>query len=320
MTRLLIILSMILAVAAAVLGWRTHARRQALRDRGNALQNALKQAAAELAGTARPAELPEAARKLRLDHDKQLRDTRELKNQLAGLRQKLGRTRQDLAVKYRALLKQKNQVASAEAPLRGLHLILTAEKAGKLNPQALAKMARLLEQTIKAGADLELQRATAREINEKLARVGRDLATCKDDSNRLRTQLAANREQLAVHEEKIKMLEQGVASGYSVTPAPLKWSGPPLVGKVIRVNEDYGYVVINLGSKDKLQYGLTFIVSRGRERLGQVMVSRIYKKYAIADVLATTRGARIRVGDRVSLKPAKAGGRKKKAGTELEGL
>ena len=72
-----------------------------------------------------------------------------------------------------------------------------------------------------------------------------------------------------------------------------------LVGKVVQVNYDWSYVIINLGAKDNLPENLTMIVSRDREYITQVLVTKVYKEYAIAEIIPDHQQGQVLENDTV---------------------
>lgn len=70
--------------------------------------------------------------------------------------------------------------------------------------------------------------------------------------------------------------------------------------KVLDVNKDYEFVVINAGRKDGIVEGDTLFVFRGRKLLGRVVVERLAEDAAITRGLYRTLSRTVRKGDRVS--------------------
>lgn len=62
-----------------------------------------------------------------------------------------------------------------------------------------------------------------------------------------------------------------------------------LSGKVLVVNREFHFVVIDLGKKDKVSAGDEFIVYRGSAELGRVRVEKVYEAMSTAAILAGSR-------------------------------
>lgn len=70
-------------------------------------------------------------------------------------------------------------------------------------------------------------------------------------------------------------------------------------GKVINVNYDWNYVIINLGKKDNLPESLEMIVAREQEFICKVLVSRVFENYSVAEILPKNQKGNAIEGDRV---------------------
>jgi hypothetical protein len=70
-------------------------------------------------------------------------------------------------------------------------------------------------------------------------------------------------------------------------------------GRVIRVNYTYNYVVIDVDKDDKLVYGAYLTVARDREYIAKVKITKLYKQYAVAEILPDDKEGEILEGDRV---------------------
>lgn len=70
-------------------------------------------------------------------------------------------------------------------------------------------------------------------------------------------------------------------------------------GKIVNVNYEWNYVIIDLGAKNALQPNTELTVSRDREFICNVKVSRVYKDYAVAEILPELQQGNVLPGDRV---------------------
>ena len=69
-------------------------------------------------------------------------------------------------------------------------------------------------------------------------------------------------------------------------------------GKVLRVNYDYNFVIVDLGGRDKLPMGAQLTVARDREFICKVRVTELYRDYCVAEILPDQVG-QVLAGDRV---------------------
>ena len=72
-----------------------------------------------------------------------------------------------------------------------------------------------------------------------------------------------------------------------------------LEGKILEVDYDWNYVVLDLGSKDSLPENLEMTVAREQEYICKVLVTKVYKNYAVAEILPKLKEGNVIQGDRV---------------------
>jgi DNA repair exonuclease SbcCD ATPase subunit len=70
-------------------------------------------------------------------------------------------------------------------------------------------------------------------------------------------------------------------------------------GKVLVVNKEYNFVVINLGSKDGVGLGQVFSIYRGNSYLGDVKVEKLHDSMAAAGFISEDTKAKVKEGDKV---------------------
>ena len=137
-------------------------------------------------------------------------------------------------------------------------------------------------------ADLEQQKALRRDIETMLNQA-------KDNGKRLVEDNKIIRKQKDELEAKIKDLEvgaNGVELGTVVVnteSVPVKVEkksgvsqGKNLEGKVMVVNKDYNFAVINLGSNDGVNIGDQFSVYHGGKIIGEVKVEKVHESMSAA--------------------------------------
>lgn len=73
-------------------------------------------------------------------------------------------------------------------------------------------------------------------------------------------------------------------------------------GKVLVVNKDYNFAVINLGSKDGVGIGNIFSVYNGNKHIGIIKVDRVHDSMSAASFVSQDMKDKIKEGDRVVLK------------------
>ncbi len=80
-------------------------------------------------------------------------------------------------------------------------------------------------------------------------------------------------------------------------------------GHVIDVDYAYNFVIIDLGDDDKLPPKTMLTVARDREFICKIQVSKIYKNYAVAEILPDLKQGSVVKGDRVFYLSAGSGGK-----------
>ena len=70
-------------------------------------------------------------------------------------------------------------------------------------------------------------------------------------------------------------------------------------GKILVVNKDYNFAVINLGSKDGIEIGDTFSVYHNNKYLGDLKVGKVHDSMAAADFVSLEMKDKINEGDKV---------------------
>ncbi len=73
-------------------------------------------------------------------------------------------------------------------------------------------------------------------------------------------------------------------------------------GKVLVVNKDYNFVVINMGSKDGVRTGDVFSIYHANKYIGDVKVDKVHDSMAAAGFLTADLKDKVSEGDKVSAK------------------
>jgi len=76
---------------------------------------------------------------------------------------------------------------------------------------------------------------------------------------------------------------------------------PDIEGKVVEVNRDWNFVILDLGWSRGITEGTEMLVARGDDLVAKVQVSKVLRKISIAEVLPEVNTDHIEVEDRVIL-------------------
>lgn len=165
--------------------------------------------------------------------------------------------------------------------------------------------------------DLEQQKTLRSDLEKKFTQT-------QTDVKKMQSQLNALESKKTELETKIKELEGksgGVELGTIVVnpevlgTSPKKAPASPaakkqteksaasvsaeLEGKILVVNKDYNFAVINLGSKDGIGIGNEFSVYHDNKYIGDVKVEKLHDSMAAADFISPNMKDKIIEGDRV---------------------
>ena len=239
------------------------------------------------------------------------------KSTSAGLREQLDDVGTRQKVTEAKLEESKNKISALEAQLREtqgrletLNNDLTQEKNAR--QESLAQLEQLK-------GDLEKQKSFSSDLQNKLNQAQEEVKKAQAQLSELMSKKAELESKLKELEAQVKKVELGtivVDSGSSVTgtnagavsttlatpkkqteTAPVK-----LEGKILVVNKEYNFIVINLGSKDGINVGDIFSVYHDNKYLGDVTVGKLHDAMASADFDSQEIKNKAREGDKVSQK------------------
>ncbi len=130
------------------------------------------------------------------------------------------------------------------------------------------------------------------ETKDALERTIEALESANDNYSAIENKLASVENNYGALRKKYSVLV-GESSGTQITQ--LK----KVEGKIINVNYDWNYVIINLGKRDNLPENLEMIVARDQEYICKVLVSRVFSDYSVAEILPKVKHGNAIEGDRV---------------------
>jgi len=203
------------------------------------------------------------------------------------------------------LEKERDELVSAKEAMETQLGDLTEQAKTLAEQMAQEKRARETLTTELASARkraTDLKKQTEAERREK-ATVTAELSKAKQSYQALSNELTTLRQAKEALERRVKeMLAARAKSANQIVVRPTPEAAPEqLEGRILVVNKEFNFVVLNLGSKDKLQAGDRFVVYRDGDRVGSVEVNRIYENMAAADVLEEETRDPIREGDTVRI-------------------
>lgn len=240
----------------------------------------------------------------RIAVEQELMQTKEAIQRLSKEKEELSKAKEALDEQVTTLKQQAEMVSGQLAQEKRAREALTAE----------------LAQARKEGSQWKVQLDS--EQKEKVA-LTEDLAKAKQSYQALSNELTTLRQAKEALEKRVKEMlaerakqaEQIVvtpsAGAAGTVPAPsltpptgsvgvvsaVPAGKAPLEGKILVVNREFNFVVMNLGSKDGVRAGNRYSVFKGTKRIGAVEVERIYDNLSAANVLEEEKKGEIREGD-----------------------
>jgi len=142
------------------------------------------------------------------------------------------------------------------------------------------------------------------EINEQLAlfeQAKKEVAEQKtrisqltDELENTAGELKDNKKELTKAKSKIKQLETML--GGSIEDGTVD---PNLTGQIVQVNDEWNFVVVNVGRTQRVQENLKMLVARDDKLVARLQLSKVLGKVSVAEILPEANVDAVRVGDRV---------------------
>lgn len=177
---------------------------------------------------------------------------------------------------------------------------VTAERIREVKPADIESMLRGIEIIMTTVKEVENLRAQLKVVNDQLAKAKDDLDAANEELSKHMIKIEQQTKVIEGQKAKISDLEHRISAMTNGGRV-----GGPLVnldkfdGVVMKVNYDYSYVIIDIGGKDQLVYGTQLAIARDREFICNVMVTKVYQKYAVADIVPENKQGEVLEGDRV---------------------
>jgi peptidoglycan hydrolase CwlO-like protein len=270
----LVIILLLLSIASLVLGTILFGKREVLKGRIQKTEQALGQVAEKLrfadfnVGQLADYETMDAPlAKLATAADLQYEELQTTKKDLDDTKAVLAQTKDDLNT-------TKQSLESANAQIAQLTDTITAKNAEIA--QAAAKAEELNQQI--TGLQSQIT-----DLNAQVARIEEE----KRDLN----------DKIAEMDQDVKGLEADLANCRGGGPEPRMKKG--LGGKIVVVNKDWNFVVIDVGSDEGALVNGVFLVHRSDKLIGKVRVSSVTRNLALAEIVSDWQLAAIKEGDQI---------------------
>lgn len=269
-----VIILLLLSVGSLFLGFQLFGKREVLKGRVQQTEQALGRIASNIGYEgfrvgSLAADDPEGLTRMTAPLNQLAAATLVQYTELQDSRQDLETTRQDLN-------SMRDQYDRAQADLD-----LARSEADNMRRQSEQYSGQL------AAKDAEINRLQAKdtELSIQIQDLNNEIAQTEDE-------LRDAQDKIIGLEETVKLMEVelGGASGL-VTEG--------LTGRVLHVNRDWNFVVIDLGTRDGLAPKSEMLIHRGESLVGKIIVSNLGQDMAIAELQADWTQTNVKEGDYV---------------------
>lgn len=281
--RVFVVLVLVCSIAALVLGVLLFNQREQLKGRTQKLEKSVLEVAQSLSAPREP-HIPAVAETLDPEQLKVYANKADPANTmdvpLSKLRAIVNNRYEELFNTYSDLKNERDAHAATKAELARTRQELA---------DARQEIASLKDELARKEAELAEARQRITDLEGQVASLEANIAEMK-------TQLAAAEEKRKDLEDEVTQLKLRLEIYESVDG---KVKVPPVHGEVLLVNPDWNFVVLNVGSMDKLVPNVEMMVHRGEQLVGKVRVSSVMERCAVAEIQRGWEQFPIQEGDRV---------------------
>ncbi len=154
------------------------------------------------------------------------------------------------------------------------------------------------------------------DINEKLALYDKakievaeqkqKIGDLEEDLDQMRVDFQKTQDELAKTKQIVARLKRDTPSLVAdVATGGAGGVDPNLKGEVLSVNDEWNYVIIDLGSR-QVRENMQMLIARQDRLVAKVNISRVHSKISIGEILPEANTGSVRVGDRVILSAMQA--------------
>lgn len=190
----------------------------------------------------------------------------------------------DLEETIKVKVNLETQLKDLETKMQGISKELENEK--QLKEDALTKLDKAQKDTEGMRTQLDSEKRSRLVLTTEKARLSDELTRAKKDYDSIKTQLEQLKRVKDALEAKVSEMlvkQQAELEKIVVTPKDIE-------GKVLVVNKEFGFVVVNIGEKDGVKVGTPLNVYRDDKLVGKVQVDKVYPAMSGASILPETKG------------------------------
>ncbi|MFH1354770.1 MAG: hypothetical protein ABIH19_01275 [Candidatus Omnitrophota bacterium] len=220
-------------------------------------------------------------------YEKVRSELEDAKKKVSVLNDQMKETQEEIEALAASLEEERSIRLEAQARIEELSYEFDQQKSERINLET--KLSQVQEDIKNKEGQLEELSAQKAELEVKL----KDLKQSGAQRVELGTIVVSPEETLSA-----KSMEAVIVKDVRPEEVALA-SSSGLEGKVLVVNKDYNFVVINLGVQDGVTLGNEFSVYRKKQFLGDVKIEKVHDSMAAAGFLTDDLKHRINEGDRV---------------------
>lgn len=226
-----------------------------------------------------------------------------------SLQEELDDVKAKLSIKESELDKYRSAAVSLESKLKQANNSI-GQISADLQQEKYAKQQAFYEiEQLKS--DLEQQRNIRSDLEKKFNQAQSEMQKLQSQFKDLTDKKAELETKLKELDAKARGIELGtivvsnegaagrVPAGKGMFREQPGKAATSLEGKVLVLNKDYNFVVINLGGKDAVKIGDTFSVYHGDKYLGDVKVEKVHDAMSAAGFVSADLKGKVSEGDKV---------------------
>ena len=208
-----------------------------------------------------------------------------LEDKLAATLKDKRRLEKEIDVNKKAKEEAERRVKEIETKAEKLSLQMGKEK--DKTKVLLLNLASRKEEVIKLKDNLDKEEKEKLAISKKLEELQIDYDTARRNITKLKSEKIRLEKDLSQLKESSVKLDKIVVKPTQTTAVSETLASPKglLRGRVLVVNRDYSFIVVDLGKNDGIKKGIVFEVRDGTDFLGKAEVDKIYDTMSSATLL-----------------------------------
>jgi peptidoglycan hydrolase CwlO-like protein len=288
--KVFIVLLVLLSVTALILAISLFGKREILKGRTQKLENAVAELAASLSRGEEPfiRDLGVAVDRNRLMiYDNPENPADRMDSEINKVRTLAAERYRELGTTYADLKKTSDELAETREILAQTRQELA---------DARDEIAQLNQTLSERNAEIARQR-------DQIDALDREKDALQIQVDDLNNQIAKLEDDIQDQKDKIVTLEQTITDLEAQLGGPGALRALPrgLHGRILVVNKDWNFVVLDIGSRAGLVPNAEMLVHRGDQLIGKVLVSGVTRDLAVADIRSEWLQDQIREGDFVAV-------------------